>query len=257
MPDRTITGLRLARKGLRAPFPKNLERNIKNARVLSVTRRAKYILVHLSNKGVLAIHLGMSGRIRTETTKTYQSQKHDHVVLNLSGGIRVILNDARRFGTLLYMTESELKMHSSFRNLGPEPLSRHVTSAVLNTRLKDRKTSIKQALLDQRVLAGIGNIYACEALFDARIHPFRMASSLSAREGGMLMQAIRDVLRRAIKAGGSTLRDYRQVGGEKGYFQHDFHVYDRAGEVCRICSGQIVRKVQGGRSTFFCPAHQK
>jgi len=255
MHDKTISGVTLTRRDLRKPFPDNLEKNISGQRVMSLSRRAKYILIHLENGRVMAIHLGMSGRIRTEYVLSAR-QKHDHMILQLSDGCHVILNDARRFGYVLCLPERDLHAHECFQNLGIEPLERGASGSALHKALQGRKTPIKQALLDQHVIAGIGNIYACEALFEAGINPLKPAGSLTPEACQRLMKKIQDVLNRAIQAGGSTLRDYRQVSGESGYFQHDFKVYDRAGHKCRMCGHVIARIAQGGRTTFYCPSHQ-
>jgi formamidopyrimidine-DNA glycosylase len=256
MLGKVLSGVTLTRGDLRKPFPAQLEKRVAGQRILSVSRRAKYILIHLTNDGVIVIHLGMSGRIRTEN-RAAARQKHDHMILRLSDGLNVVLNDARRFGQVAFVAEQELSTHECFRNLGMEPLTRGASGAALQRMLRDRKTPVKQALLDQRMIAGIGNIYACEALFRAGIDPSRPAGDLTAAECRELMKAIQRVLKRAIQAGGSTLRDYRQVSGESGYFQHDFEVYGRADQSCRTCGGCIKRITQGGRTTFYCPSHQR
>ncbi|MBN8521522.1 MAG: bifunctional DNA-formamidopyrimidine glycosylase/DNA-(apurinic or apyrimidinic site) lyase [Alphaproteobacteria bacterium] len=248
------------RKNLRLPFPANMQKKLAGQTITALSRRAKYILIQVTNGWCLVIHLGMSGRIRTSSEPT--REKHDHFQMVLADKTHIILNDARRFGFVLLLTESERLTHPAFRSLGPEPLSPDFSGPVLYQRLKDKKTAIKLALLDQHIVAGIGNIYACEALYESRIHPLRSAGALTAPECDRLVSALQSVLDRAIRAGGSTLKDYRQVSGESGYFQHDFHVYDCEGQKCTACAcnilktGGIQRIVQGGRSTFFCPQVQ-
>lgn len=263
--ESVICGARIAdvvthRKGLRLPFPKDLQTRLSGRRVTSLGRRAKYLLIHIDGPQTLVIHLGMSGRIRTACE--HIPEKHDHFMLTFNDGNRLILNDARRFGFVLLMNEHELSSHAAFRHLGPEPLSNDFSGPVLAQRLKGKKTSIKAALLDQRVVAGVGNIYACEALFESGINPKKLAGTIKGQKAEDLAAAIRATLERAVAAGGSTLRDYRQVSGETGYFQHDFKVYDREGKKCAGCTcdiiktGGIKRMAQGGRSTFYCPRRQ-
>lgn len=248
------------RKNLRLPFPANMQKKLKNHRITGISRRAKYILIQVTEGWCLVIHLGMSGRIRTTPQDTLE--KHDHFRIRLEDKTQMILNDTRRFGFVLLIRELEIPTHAVFRSLGPEPLSSDFSGRVLHQRLQGKKTAIKQALLDQHIVAGIGNIYACEALYESRIHPGRSAATLTEQECEKLTDALQSVLDRAIRAGGSTLKDYRQVSGESGYFQHDFRVYDCEGKSCTACAcnilktGGIKRIVQGGRSTFFCPQVQ-
>lgn len=249
--------------GLRAPFPEKLKSRLAGRRVTDCTRRAKYVLLELDDGNVLVIHLGMSGRAMLhDKDVSYKPEKHDHLVLTFDNGLRVALNDARRFGTVLLIAKDELDRHKAFSPLGPEPLERGFTGATLAAALHGKKTPIKAALLDQRVVAGLGNIYVSEALFDAGINPLRRAGSLSGAEAATLCRSIKKVLKSAVAAGGSTLRDYKRPDGELGYFQHSFSVYGKEGKGCRGCdcqsakTGGIKRIVQGGRSTFYCSRRQ-
>ncbi len=259
---RIIKAVDVRHTGLRVPFPPKLAGKLKNRRILSCARRAKYICVNLDNGQTLLIHLGMAGRILLHHGGPYRPGKHDHLIVTCGDGTRMIMNDARRFGMVLLLADGEQNTHKALRGLGPEPLERSFNGPALAARLKGRKTCIKAALLDQRLIAGIGNIYASEALFRAGTDPRRRAGSLTAAEATRLAASIKTVLRAAIKAGGSTLKDYRTAEGELGYFQHHFAVYDREGRACPGCrcqvsrTGGIKRIVQGGRSTFFCPRKQ-
>jgi len=258
-----IESVETKRAGLRIPFPPDLPSRLQNRRIISFSRRAKYILMHLDDGQVFALHLGMSGRIRIDPPGTPACfQKHDHLILSMEDGARAVFNDSRRFGMAFLIEPGGMDAHPAFSSLGPEPLDDAFDGAVLFQRLKGRNAPIKQALLDQRVVAGIGNIYACEALYDSGIHPARRAARIGVRRVGVLASAIRAVLNRAIAAGGSSLRDHRGVDGAMGYFQHGFSVYGREGEACPACdcalsrTGGIKRLAQGGRSTFFCPRKQ-
>ena len=261
--DPVLTGQVIARvdmhrKDLRKPFPKGLKARVESAQVTHISRRAKYILVHLNNGYVLVMHLGMSGRIVFQP-RDYKPQRHDHFILHLEDGQQIVFNDPRRFGIVDLVTVDALETHVLFAHLGPEPLSNNFSGPVLMAVLKGRKAAIKQAIMDQAIVVGVGNIYASEALFRAGLHPERAAGLVKGDQVEALVSAIKKVLREAIKAGGSTLRDHRQANGELGYFQHRFSVYDRDGQPCTVCAGRkpIQRIVQGGRSTFYCPQCQK
>jgi formamidopyrimidine-DNA glycosylase len=261
---RTIKTAHVHREGLRAPFPPQLAQKLKGRKIVKCGRRAKYIVVDLDNDDALVIHLGMSGQIFLMTPKhKYEPRKHDHFVLDFDDGSKLAFNDARRFGTILLMPRHELALHAAFRDLGPEPLDKSFTGKVLAAELKDRKTDMKAALMDQRNVAGLGNIYVSEALFDAGIHPKRIAGTVKGALADKLVVSIKKVLNASLKAGGSTLKDYRQADGELGYFQHSFTVYGREGKACPGCTCQLSRTggiekiVQAGRSTFFCPRKQK
>ncbi len=249
------------RGDLRKPFPKNLETVLTGATVTGVSRRAKYILIALDNDFVLILHLGMSGRVLIKD-RNYLPQKHDHVVLHMKDGTQIVLNDARRFGMLDLVRSDVLEQHAFFSHLGPEPLSNRFSGPILAAALKGKKTSIKIAIMDQRVVVGVGNIYASEALFLAGIDPQTSVGRVQGEKAEKLAAAIKTVLKKAIQAGGSTLRDHRQANGESGYFQHHFAVYGREGQACPGCECDIgktkgIRKiVQGGRSSYYCPRKQ-
>ncbi|MDB6452502.1 bifunctional DNA-formamidopyrimidine glycosylase/DNA-(apurinic or apyrimidinic site) lyase [Falsirhodobacter sp. 20TX0035] len=249
------------RPDLRWPFPPDMAARLTGARVLGLRRRSKYILADLDRGETLLIHLGMSGRMLISGVQVGQfhhdhpaPEKHDHVVLTMETGARVTFNDARRFGAMDLLPTGD--DHPLLAALGPEPLGNGFDADYLAARLKGRNTPIKSALLDQRIVAGLGNIYVCEALFRARLDPRRMAGQLTEEEVACLVPIIRDVLEEAIAAGGSSLRDYRQAGGELGYFQHSFRVYGREDAPCPECGHTVGRIVQSGRSTFFCPQCQ-
>lgn len=250
------------RKDLRKPFPRGLKTRLQSAKIRQIARRAKYILIHLDTHDVLVIHLGMSGRVVVYPA-SYQPLTHDHFILHLANGLQVVLNDPRRFGLVDLVAADALDSHGLFAHLGPEPLPRSFSGRVLASGLQGRTTAIKQAIMDQTVVVGVGNIYASEALFMAGIHPEVPAGALTPAQYEALAAAIKIVLRQAIKAGGSTLRDHRQANGEGGYFQHQFRVYDRAGSPCPRCQGgghkkaPIARIMQGGRASFYCPRCQR
>jgi formamidopyrimidine-DNA glycosylase len=253
-----LLSFKLNRRDLRNPVPPGLKAKLEGRRVTAVTRRAKYILFHLEGGGVLIAHLGMSGRLVLADAGNAPAP-HDHAVLGFEGGVELRFNDARRFGLLDYATENDLAAHKLFRHLGPEPLAPEFDGALLAKLLKGKKTSIKAALLDQRVVAGLGNIYVSESLYGAALSPRRLARTVQGERAIQLAQAIRDVLARAIAAGGSSLRDYVQASGELGYFQHHWSVYGKEGEPCPRCDCGIgIRRiVQGGRSTFYCAKRQR
>jgi formamidopyrimidine-DNA glycosylase len=262
------------RRDLRIAFPKGFSERLEGRRVVRLRRRAKYLLLDLDSKESLIVHLGMSGRLTIHGfdaplrpgrfhNKTPEdgsgNGKHDHVVFETDEGTRIVFTDHRRFGLMTLVDTDALEEDALFKGLGPEPLNDAFTPAVLSAALKGKKTSIKAALLDQRVVAGLGNIYVCEALFRARISPKRLARSVAGVRAGGLVPAIKAVLKDAIAAGGSSLRDYARADGELGYFQHRFAVYDREGKPCpaKACTGTIKRIVQSGRSTFYCPSCQR
>jgi formamidopyrimidine-DNA glycosylase len=227
-------------------------------RVERLARRAKYILMYLDDETVLIAHLGMSGRMVIERDASPPG-RHDHVIFETEDGVRIVFNDPRRFGSMDLSDERTLDQHPLLRDIGPEPLSNSFNAPALTERLAGRKTAIKAALLDQRIVAGLGNIYVCEALYRSRVSPRRTAGTIAGKRAEKLVDAIRAVLTEAIEAGGSSLRDYVRADGELGYFQHQFDVYGREGEACVdcTCKGGIKRIVQGGRSTFFCSTRQR
>ena len=254
------------RPDLRFAFPPRMAERLTGTRILGLRRRSKYILADLDSAETLLIHLGMSGRMLISGAPLGQFHhqhpapaKHDHVVLDIEGGARVTFNDARRFGAMDLMVTARADNHPLLARLGPEPLGNDFNEAHLAARLAGRATPIKSALLDQHLVAGLGNIYVCEVLFRAHISPLRLARDVTSQEVSRLVPIIRDVLSEAIVAGGSSLRDFRQADGELGYFQHRFRVYDREGESCQTpgCSGTIARVAQAGRSSFHCPLCQR
>ncbi|MGO4123106.1 bifunctional DNA-formamidopyrimidine glycosylase/DNA-(apurinic or apyrimidinic site) lyase [Inquilinus sp. YAF38] len=259
-----LEGQRLARveqrrPDLRFPLPERMVERLTGRRVVRLDRRAKYLLIHLDDGMVLLIHLGMSGRMMVTQGRPQSVSPHDHVVFETEAGSVVTFNDARRFGMMDLVSQNALHTHKALEALGPEPLSDEFDAAYLDQVLARKITPIKAALLDQRVVAGLGNIYVCEALWAAHISPRRVAASVAGVRAARLVPEIKAVLQRAIEAGGSSLRDYVQVDGELGYFQHSWSVYDREGEPCRTpgCRGTVRRLVQSGRSTFFCPVCQR
>lgn len=264
MEGRVITHAQVNRPDLRWPLPDRLAERLTGARVERLRRRSKYILADLDTGESLLIHLGMSGRMLVSGAMLGgfhhdhpAPQKHDHVVLDMAGGARVTFNDARRFGAMDLVRTDREAAHWLLAGLGPEPFGNDFNEEYLVARLHGRATPIKAALLDQHVVAGLGNIYVSETLFRAGIDPRRQAGKIAAKRIAALVPVIRDVLSEAIAAGGSSLRDHRQASGELGYFQHAFRVYDREGEPCATCGTPLKRIVQSGRSTFFCPTCQK
>lgn len=266
MEGKIIARALVNRLDLRWPFPSDMVARLTGQTVTALRRRSKYLLADLGSGETLLIHLGMSGRILVsgDTLGRFvhdhpPAEKHDHVVLDMTGGARITFNDPRRFGAMDLMPTATAEAHPLLARLGPEPLGNDFNEAYLSAALKGRNTPIKSALLDQRIVAGLGNIYVCETLFRARISPLMRAGTLSANRAAFLVPLIRDVLRDAITAGGSSLRDFRQTDGELGYFQHSFDVYGREGEPCRNqgCTGQITRVIQAGRSSFYCPQCQR
>jgi formamidopyrimidine-DNA glycosylase len=260
---RRIVRVDLARPDLRFPLPMNFAAAIEGREVEAVERRAKHLLVALSGGLVLMAHLGMSGRFRIFHEPPPPREPHDHVAFTTGDGVTIRFHDPRRFGFMDLCLKEDLARHPMLARLGPEPLGAAFTATWLSQRLAGRLTSLKAAILDQANVAGMGNIYACESLFRARLSPTRPAGSVSGREARRLTLAIRAVLTEAIAAGGSSLRDHRRPSGELGTFQHGFAVYGRTGEACPGCTctpartGGIVRIVQGGRSTFYCAKRQR
>lgn len=266
MEGRAILRAQVNRPDLRWPLPERMAERLTGARVLGLRRRSKYVLADLSTGETLLIHLGMSGRMLVSGAMLGEFHhdhpapaKHDHVVLDMEGGARVTFNDARRFGAMDLMATGSEDAHPLLAKLGPEPLGNAFDEAYLAARLAGRMTPVKAALLDQTLVAGLGNIYVCEVLFRAGISPRRLAGNLGSRRAARLVPIIRDVLAEAIAAGGSSLRDYRQADGELGYFQHAFRVYDREGQPCVApgCGGTVARIVQSGRSSYYCPRCQR
>jgi len=271
-----FTAVEARRRDLRWPLPKDFAARLQGQTVTGLGRRAKYLLADLSSGEVLLMHLGMSGSFRVfrdggerKPGQYYheraQHLAHDHVVFHMSSGAHVTFNDPRRFGSMKLVRRDKLEDEPLLRALGPEPLGNEFDAAMLARSCRGKKTSLKAALSDQRIVAGLGNIYVCEALHRALLSPKRRASTIASRTGApneraeRLVDAIKAVLQDAIRAGGSSLRDHKQTNGELGLFQHNFRVYDREGQPCVTpgCSGTVKRIVQNGRSTFFCPVCQK
>jgi formamidopyrimidine-DNA glycosylase len=248
---RRLVRVEARRADLRRAFPEDLGQRLTGARVTGLGRRAKYGLIHTDRGDTLVFHLGMSGRWRIDPAEL---DKHDHLLLETDDGRLLALNDPRRFGSVDLVRTTELEGWSGFVGLGPEPFD--LTAGELARRLAGRSAAIKLLLLDQRIVAGLGNIYVCEALFRAGIGPHRAGGKVSAKRLTRLVPAIREVLNEAIEAGGSTLRDYAQPDGALGYFSKSFAVYDREGEPC-TCGGTVKRFAQGGRSTWHCPKCQR
>jgi formamidopyrimidine-DNA glycosylase len=260
---RTIRRATITRPDLRWTFPPGLSTRLTGARVLGFRRRAKYILMRLDGGESVLIHLGMSGRMALTQGQPETIMPHEHFVIETDEGWRVGFVDPRRFGTVDLVPTAAENAHRLLAGLGPEPLDEaEFTAAALSAVLARRRTPIKAALLDQRTVAGLGNIYACEALYRAGISPRRPAHTVAGARAARLVPAIRAVLTEAIAAGGSSLRDYVQPDGELGYFQHSWKVYGREGEPCEACPGPpgcagIQRIVQSGRSSFYCPRLQR
>ena len=266
MEGRRIAAAQARRPDLRFALPERMAERLTGARVEVLRRRSKYILADLSTGETLLIHLGMSGRMLISGAAVGAfhrdhpaPEKHDHVILDMESGARVTFNDARRFGAMDLMATATAHDHWLLRDIGPEPFGNDFHEDYLVARLAGRAMPIKTALLDQRIVAGLGNIYVSEVLHRAGVDPRRASGRISAARVASLVPVIRDVLSEAIAAGGSSLRDYRQTDGELGYFQHTFRVYDREGQSCPKtgCGGIVHRAVQSGRSSFFCPRCQR
>jgi len=259
---RTIVRAAVNRADLRWPIPMGLAKRLTGARVLSFRRRAKYILMRISGGDSLMLHLGMSGRMVIGPLNPNEVTLHEHLVLETDEGWRIGLVDPRRFGSLDLMPTDREDAHPLLAGLGPEPLTENFSVGHLSAALAGKRTPIKAALLDQRIVAGLGNIYVCEALFRARISPRRLAHTIPGARAQRLVPEVKATLIEAIAAGGSSLRDYVQPSGELGYFQHAWKVYGREGEACERCPGPpgclgIRRVVQSGRSSFYCAPTQR
>lgn len=254
------------RPNLRWPFPERMAERLEGQQVTQLRRRSKYILADLSSGETLLIHLGMSGRMLVSGDPLGQfvqdhpaAEKHDHVVFHMANGARITFNDPRRFGAMDLLETARAEEHKLLAVLGPEPLGNAFHERYLVEAFAHKMTPVKSALLDQRIIAGLGNIYVCEALFRAKLRPTRKAGQISGTRVKALVPIIRQVLAEAIEAGGSSLKDFRQADGELGYFQHNFDVYGRENEPCRTpdCTGKIARIVQSGRSSFYCAQCQR
>lgn len=249
------------RPDLRWPFPDHMAERLTGKRVEQMRRRSKYILCDLDSGETLLVHLGMSGRMTISPAGQPHPEpaKHDHVVLDMDNGARISFNDARRFGAMDLAVTAEIADHKLLARIGPEPLGNEFDETYLVAALKGRKSPIKSALLDQRIVAGLGNIYVCEVLYRTGISPLRKSGDLSMKQAASLVPMIRTVLGEAIESGGASLKDYRQADGELGYFQHSFAVYGREGEACKTldCTAKIKRVTQSGRSSFYCACCQR
>lgn len=255
---RRIAQLQVRRADLRRPLPARFAERLMGQTVRAVRRRAKYILIDLANGETLIIHLGMSGRIAIQGRgRNAPPDKHDHVVFTTDDGTDIVFNDPRRFGLMDLARTDALADHALFAHLGPEPFDETVTGAWLYAQLRRRSGPIKTVIMDQELLVGVGNIYASEALYLARIGPRRAANRVTKAEAARLMAAIVQVLNEAIASGGSSLRNYRRTDGDLGYFQHHWRVYGRAGEPCADGAGQVKKITQAGRATYYCPHCQK
>lgn len=263
MEGRVFDHVRLNRADIRFPFPDNFRERLQGVTLERLSRRAKFLVAELSSGETLLMHLGMSGRFVIEegtwpADSGTHNPKHDHVVFTMSGDDKplIIYNDPRRFGFMELLEVGDL---GRIADLGPEPLSNNFNGPALHAKLENKKAPIKSALLDQRIVAGLGNIYVCEALFGAHISPLRLSNTLSEEECELLSAEIKTTLKLAIEAGGSTLKDFAAVDGALGYFQHRFKVYDHTGDACpdEGCKGEISRIKQSGRSSFYCEICQK
>jgi len=258
-----IASVTVRRPDLRIPLPRDLRARLEGKRIATIGRRAKYLLLELETDDICVVHLGMSGRLFIEKDAVRVLGAHDHITLAMEDGVRVTLNDPRRFGLVALVKRADFAHHKLFAAIGPEPLAPEFDGPALAAAVAGRKTPLKAALLDQRRIAGLGNIYVCEAMFRAGLSPKRRAGTVKGEKAVLLAAAIKRVLEDAIASGGSSLRDYVQPSGELGYFQHRWAVYDKEGKACPGCTcdvaktGGIRRLVQGGRSTFYCPRRQR
>ena len=263
MVGKTFAKVEQRRPDLRFPLPVDFARRLPGRGITAIRRRAKYLLIDLDDGQVVLGHLGMSGRMLVSDTRPEALETHDHLVFTLDDGVCVRFNDARRFGMMDLVPLAELDQHKLLRDLGPEPLGNEFNGPTLAAALKGKKTPIKSAILDQKLVVGVGNIYASESLFRAGLSPKRVAATVQGERAERLAASIKQVLTEAIAAGGSSLRDYVQADGELGYFQHQWKVYDREGQPCPGCdcdharTGGIRRLAQSGRSTFYCSKRQR
>jgi len=259
MVGRRINQVVVRRSDLRRPLPKNFSDMLTGREITHLDRRAKYLLIHLDTGNVVLVHLGMSGRMIIEqgTEVEVPARKHEHIAFLVGNGTVVRFSDPRRFGLMDLTPKEKLFNHPLLKLIGPEPLNAEFNTESLMNSLKGRKTTIKSALLDQRVVAGLGNIYVCESLFIAGVSPRRITKNISTIRADRLVSATKEILRDAINAGGSTLRDHVTPTGEMGYFQYNFKVYGREGKLCETCMQPVKRIVQAGRSTFYCASCQR
>ena len=264
MEGRKILSVEQRRPDLRFPFPNRFSERISGTKIERLGRKAKFLTGYLSSGEVLVLHLGMTGRFTIDGDATADlvhtpntNAKHDHVVFHMEGGVRVTYNDPRRFGFMELWPGDTFQNYPRLKKLGPEPLSNHFNADYLDTALAGRNTPIKTALLDQSIIAGLGNIYVCEALFRAGISPKRKAASVVGKRAARLAPAINAIISEAIEAGGSSISDFASADGSLGYFQHAFDVYDREGQDCKACAAPVKRIIQSGRSSFYCSSCQR
>lgn len=251
-----ITHVDVLQPKLRINVPEDIEEIVTQQRILDIERRAKYILISLSNQYYLMVHLGMSGKLLVHTGMP-ERKKHDHLYWEFEDGAAMVFHDPRRFGLVTLAASEQIAHHPLLAHLGVEPLTNDFSAAYLQQTLKNKSCSIKQAIMDSKLVVGVGNIYAAESLFRSRIHPETPSNKLNTKQYEDLAEHIRQVLQDAIASGGSTLRDYVRSSGDVGYFQHHFDVYGREDESCTICKTKIKRIKQQGRSSFFCPKCQR
>lgn len=250
----SIIDIQTSSKKLRLPYPEDFHFKVKGKKFLNIKRRAKYIIAELSDNVNLIIHLGMTGKILLSHERN--AKDHDHVIAKLESGRYLVYNDPRRFGLFVSADNLCLENHELFKGLGPEPLTEDFDAGYLHSALSSRQIPIKAALMDNKVVVGVGNIYACESLFRAKISPFKPANQITKRSLHNLIGHIRDVLLEAIDSGGSTLRDFVRSTGDSGYFQHNFAVYGRKDKACHKCNSAVKSKVIAGRNTFYCSSCQ-
>jgi formamidopyrimidine-DNA glycosylase len=252
--EHRLISITLNRSGLRYPFPKDMKHTLKGKKCHRIRRRGKYLLFDFDDNNTLVVHLGMSGSFTINPSK---QNKHDHVIFVTDKDTRIVYHDPRRFGMFFLIKTNKEQGHKTFAKMGPEPFDPSFNASNMIKSLMHKTSPIKTALLDQSIVAGIGNIYACEALYMSGISPLRPANTIKGIRMERLVTAIKDVLNDAILSGGSTLRDHRQTDGTMGYFQHNFKVYGKDGSKCPDTNGIIKKIVQSGRSTFYCPAKQR
>lgn len=253
--NQEIVSFQKNRNNLRYVLAPELQELAENSSIIDVQRRAKFLNIKLSNQNSLVVHLGMSGRL-TIQSKDYKPKKHDHVQISFASGNQLVFNDARRFGMIYGCASDEFDKQDFLKNMGVEPLTDEFNVLYLEKKLKNKNTPIKIAIMDSRIVVGVGNIYAAESLFESRISPERVAAMISKNEIARLVDAIKLVLTKAIKAGGTTLKDFVNGDNKPGYFKQELNVYDRAGMPCYSCKGLIKKIKQAGRSSFFCPKCQ-
>ena len=260
MLNKKIARIEATRKNLRYNFPENLSAISKNSKIIDMQRLSKYIIIRLDTGYSLISHLGMSGKYTIflyTRNKKIEQVKHDHIIFHMDNGDTIIYNDPRRFGFLISCKTTEEKNEKHLSKLGIDPTDNKLTDKYIYDKFQKCKSNLKTALMTQSIISGLGNIYVCEAMYRAKLHPNTMTSTISHKTIKVLTKHIKEIITEAIKAGGSTLKDYKNTEGVMGYFQHNFDVYGRNGENCNKCNSEINKIIQGGRSTFYCPKCQK